>query len=134
VSRQANTCSDTYQKVKLSMKRVQTLRQTTLVSRHLQGKYFYVRKRVRTSCRTWTYWKLCHLGCPDILENRTLLPIVSSWLSGHIGEYDLIANRVRTRLLTVRSLCRKSRNLRTNNYTEYFPNHSSFLFLINILQ
>jgi hypothetical protein len=92
---------------------------------------------VRTWCRTCTFWNLCPLSCPDMWENINLLPIVSEHslrMSGHLAEEKLYVTCVRTRLLAVWTLCRKSWFLETNNYVEYFSNHNSFLFLNNIMQ
>jgi hypothetical protein len=101
-----------------------------------------------TSCRTETFWKLCPLGCPGMRENRNLLwlvfaglfgyveninllPIVSGHglrMFGHLAEDELSITCVRTQLLAVRKLCRKSRFLWTINSVEYFPNHYSLIY------
>lgn len=57
---------------------------------------------VQTWCRTWTFWNLCQLVCPDMWENRTSLWLVSkhlhenyhvsvvlSWVSKHDAEQEL---------------------------------------------
>jgi len=46
------------------------------------------------------------LGCPNMLKNRTLMPIVSEHglrLSGHLAKEELFVTCVQTRLLAVRT-------------------------------